>query len=103
MALTESQKLKLAQILGTDYIAVNDQIFNLGSSYITAEVESMLQAQIDRWESGVGTNFVKVQPDSANKGVSIDPEREKSDIRRNIANLLYMKGFAPSQTRLVRG
>lgn len=103
MALTEAQKLKLAQILGTDYIEVNDQVFNLGATYITAEVESQLQAQIDRWEAGAGTDFVKVEPDGSNKGVSIDPERERRDIRKNIANLLYMKGYGSPHIRLVRG
>ena len=103
MALSESQKLKLAQILGVDYIEVNDQVFNLGSAWITAEVEAQLQAQIDRWESGVGTDFVKVEPNGTNKGVSIDPEREKNDIRKNIANLLYLKGYASGRMRLVRG
>lgn len=103
MALTESQKLKLAQILGVDYIEVNDQVFNLGSAWITAEVETQLQAQIDRWDAGVGTNFVKVEPNATNKGVSIDPEREKSDIRKNIANLLYLKSYRTGGVRLVRG
>lgn len=103
MALTESQKLKLAQILGTDYVAVNDQVTNLGTAYITAEVESQLQSQIDRWDAGAGTDFVKVEPDTSNKGVSIDPERERKDIRKNIANLLYMKGYGSQHIRLVRG
>lgn len=102
MALTEQQKLKLAGILGVDYIEVNDQIFNLGSAWITPAVEAELLAQIDRWEAGIGTNFVKVRPDSSNKGVDIDPEREKADIRRRIANLLYLKGRA-SGVRLARG
>lgn len=103
MALSESQKLKLAQILGVDYIEVNDQVFNLGASYITAEVETQLQAQIDRWDSGIGTNFVRVEPQGTNKGVSIDPEREKADIRRNIANLLYLRDYHGRGMRTVRG
>lgn len=103
MALSEAQKLKLAQILGVDYIEVNDQIFNLGVSYITPEVETQLQAQVDRWDSGIGTNFVKVEPQGSNRGVSIDPEREKADIRKNIANLLYLTDYRPSGMRTVRG
>lgn len=104
MALSEAQKLKLAQILGVDYIEVNDQIFNLGSTWITAEVETRLLAEIDRWDAGAGTNFVAVEPNAANKGVSIDPKRERADIRRNIANLLYLKDYpGAGGTRLRRG
>lgn len=105
MALTESQKLKLAQILGTDYITVNDQIFNLGTSYITAEVETQLIAQITRWEAGAGTEFVSIEPNTANYGARIDPELEKNDIRKNVANLLYLTDifFGSGQVRLVRG
>lgn len=105
MALTESQKLKLAQILGTDYITVNDQIFNLGTSYITAEVETQLIAQITRWDAGAGTEFVSIEPNTANYGARIDPELEKNDIRKNVANLLYLTDifFGGGQVRLVRG
>lgn len=104
MALTEAQKLKLAQILRTDYITVNDQIFNLGTAYITPEVETLLLAQIDRWESGVGSDFVSVEPNLANFGARIDPNLEKADIRRNIANLLYLDDLlVGGQISLARG
>jgi hypothetical protein len=104
MALTEAQKLKMAQIIGVDYITVNDQIFNLGTAYITAEVETQLLAQIARWDAGAGTDFVSVEPNTANFGARIDPNLEKADIRKNIANLLYLTDFLPSgQIRLVRG
>jgi hypothetical protein len=103
MALTETQKLKLAQILGTDYITVNDQIFNLGTAYITAEVETQLIAQITRWDAGAGTDFVSVEPNTANYGARINPDLEKADIKRNIANLLYLKDYLGTQIRLVRG
>lgn len=104
MALTESTKLKLAQILGMDYITVNDQIFNLGSVYITPAVEDLLQEQIDRWDAGVGTDFVSIEPNTANYGARIEPELEKKDIRRNIANLLYLtESMNGGGVALVRG
>lgn len=103
MALTEAQKLKLAQILGVDYITVNDQIFNLGTAYITAEVETQLIAQITRWDAGAGTDFVSVEPNTANFGARIDPNLEKADIRKNIANLLYLRDYMSGQISLVRG
>lgn len=104
MALTESQKLKLAQILNTDYITVNDQIFNLGVAYITPAVETLLLEQIDRWDAGVGSDFVAIEPNTANYGAKIDPNLEKADIRKNIANLLYLTDFlGGGQVVLVRG
>lgn len=105
MALTEANKLKLAQILGVDYIMVNDQIYNLGSTYITAEVESMLLAEIDRWDAGAGNDFVSVEPNTANYGARIDPSLEKADIRKNIANLLYLTDLVggTGQIAFVRG
>lgn len=103
MALTETEKLKLAQILQVDYIEVNDQIFNLGATWITPAVEEQLRAQIERWDAGIGTDFVSVEPNTANFGARINPDLEKADIRRSIANLLYLKSYAGGQTRLVRG
>ena len=103
VTLTESEKLKCAQILGVDYIEVNDQVFNLGDAWITASVETEIRAQIARWDAGVGTDFVSVEPNTANFGARINPELEKADIRRNIANLLYLRDYAGTQVRLVRG
>lgn len=104
MALTEVQKLKLAQILGVNYIEVNDQIFNLGSAWITPAVESLLLEQIDRWEAGVGSDFVSIEPNTANYGARIDPNIEKNDIRRKIANLLYLDDYMTGGgIELVRG
>ena len=104
MALTESQKLKLAQILGVDYITVNDQIFNLGTAYITPAVEEELLNQIDRWDAGIGSDFVSIEPNIANYGARIDPKLEKADIRKNIANLLYLTDLLPfGSVSLMRG
>ena len=103
VTLTESEKLKCAQILGVDYIKVNDQVFNLGDEWITASVETEIRAQIARWDAGAGSNFVSVEPNTANFGARIDPELEKADIKRNIANLLYLTDLTSGEVRLVRG
>jgi hypothetical protein len=103
MALTETEKLKLAQILQVDYIEVNDQIFNLGTEWITPAVEEQLREQIERWDSGIGSNFVSVEPNTANFGARINPDLEKVDIRQSIANLLYLRNYVGGQTRLMRG
>ncbi len=110
MAFTEDEKLNIAQILGVTYIDVNDQIFNLGTAYITAAVEAQVRAQLTRWTTA-GANFVRVHPRERNYGVEINSENEKEDIRRNIATLLYLtetvyggsgKG-ARSQVQILRG
>lgn len=106
MAFTEAEKLKVAMILNTDYVTINDQIYDLGVTYITAEVETLVRAQITRWDAGAGSDFVSVVPNTANYGAQIDPELEKADIRRNLTNLLYLTdllGGNSSQVRLVRG
>lgn len=105
MAFTEAEKLKIAKILGTDYIEVNDQIFNLGTDWITAEVETQVRAEITRWDAGIGTDFVSIEPNTANYGARIDPNLEKDDIRSNIANLLYLTDYVKrsSGVSLVRG
>ena len=105
MAFTETEKLKIAKILGTNYVEVNDQIFNLGETWITATVETQVRAEITRWDAGAGTDFVSVEPNAANYGARIDPELEKEDIRRNIANLLYMSDYnkTSGQVVLMRG
>ena len=101
MALTESQKLKCARILGVTYIEVNDKITNLGTNYITAQVESDIQTELDRWDE-VYEKFTVITPNVANSGASVDPERRKADIRKNLSLLLYFEGEAGTTNRLQR-
>jgi hypothetical protein len=107
MAFTESEKLDIATILGVTYIDVNDQIFNLGTAYITAEVETKVRAQLTRWETA-GSSFVRVHPRERNYGVETNSENEKNDIRRNIATLLYLTDWLQANSsggaqRITRG
>lgn len=105
VTLTEAEKLNIAKILNTDFVTINDQIFNLGTAYITPAVETAIRAELTRWSSGAGSEFVTVEPNTANFGARINPELEKADIRRNLANLLYLNDLLDSSTsiRLVRG
>ena len=105
ITLTESEKLTIAKILNTDYVTVNDQLFNVGDVYITPAVETQVRAEITRWNSGAGSDFVSVEPNAANYGARINPDLEKADIRRNLANLLYLTDLLDDSTsiRLVRG
>lgn len=101
ITLTESEKLKVAKILNTDYITVNDQIFNLGESYITPAVETAVRAELTRWDAGAGNDFVSVEPNTANYGARINPELEKADIRRNLTNLLYLNDLLDNSAGIV--
>lgn len=104
-SLSETDKLKIAKILGVDYVTINDQIFNLGSAYVTDAVVTMVQAEITRWDAGVGSDFVNIEPNTANYGARINPDNEKADIRKNIATLLYLQDLIGSfnTVSLVRG
>jgi len=107
MAFTESEKLDIAEVLDVDYIEVNDQIFNLGTAYITAAVETKVRAQLTRWATA-GYSYVNIHPKEANKGAEIRANAPKDAIRRNIANLLYMSDWLNRNTtggaqRITRG
>lgn len=86
--LTEAEKLDIAMILGVTYIDVNDKVTNLGDNYITAAVETKIRTELTRWTTA-GVDFVKVHPREKNFGAEIDPEREKLDIKKRLAALLY--------------
>ena len=105
MALTESQKLDIATILGVTYIEVQEQVTYLGSTHLTSEVESKISNELDRWTTA-GTKFTRIVDKETNYGAVIDPEKEKDDIRKNLATLLYftelMKGGSGTGARLQR-
>jgi membrane protease subunit (stomatin/prohibitin family) len=104
MALSEEQKLKLARALGVTYITVNDQITNLGSTYITAEVETQLGALITEYFSNsVNRNATRIVAMEANFGAEINPERTRDLIRQDMAILLYLTDLINSGQRLMRG
>lgn len=66
-----------------------------------ADTQSAVELQMERWETA-GVDFVKVHPNVRNFGAEINPEREKADIRQNIAILLEFPLAMVSNTRLVR-
>jgi hypothetical protein len=97
VALTEAQILKCARILGVTYIDVNDKITNLGTNYITAQVQTDIAAELLRWDTA-GIDFVSIEPQEKNFGARIDPEKQKNDIRKNLATLLYFTELRFSST-----
>lgn len=76
-------------ILGLNYIEVNDKITYLGTTYVTAAVETKIRTELTRWDEGVGTDFVSIEPMGQNFGARIDPEKEKQDVKKRLASLLY--------------
>lgn len=104
MAFTEDEKLRIAELLQTDYVAVNDQIFNLGAAYITAAVEAQVREYLDEWfEGGAGSDTTVVEPNDKNFGARIDPEKRRAQIRLAVSGKLYLKPPMSGGIRLVRG
>lgn len=105
MALTESQKLKIAKILGVTYIEVQEQVTYLGSTHLTSEAEAQIGEEIERWET-VATDYTNIRPNVKNFGAEINYNDQKSDIRKNLATLLYFTELMKSSgitSRVMRG
>jgi hypothetical protein len=101
--LTEDEKLDVCEICRVNIIELNHRLLWFEAK-ITPAVTDKVRALIERWKSGVGTDFVAVEPTTTNKGVSIDPNREKNDIRRTIANYLWITDLMTSTSnKIVRG
>jgi hypothetical protein len=103
--LTESQRISIVKILeNVTMLDISEQDAWLGSTYLTTAVKAAIDAEITRWNTA-GSKFTSIKPLSENKGASIDPEREKDDIRGNIAKLLQRPDWAGSglTVQLYRG
>jgi hypothetical protein len=102
MALTEANELKVCKILGVLYQDLEYQLALLSTDF-TSERQSQVETELDRWDAGAGTKFTKIKANERNFGAEIDPEREKNDIRKNIAYLLERPDWAGgSSSRIVR-
>lgn len=104
MALTEAQKLSVAEILRVTVIDINDQITWLGDTYATSAWQTKVEAELTRWDTA-GVNFTAVEPKEANFGARIDPTDAKNDIRSNLASLFQRDDWraASASNRTVRG
>lgn len=107
MAFTADEKISIANIVGIDLINLDERLDYYTPTWITPEVETAVQAEIARW-STAGGEFTSIEPKESNKGVRVDSGLEKNDIRRNIANLLFLTDYlgaaaGSSQGVLVRG
>jgi hypothetical protein len=101
MALSETNELKVAQILNLMVVVVEEQI-NLMDDRFTATVQTEIEAQIAIWDSGIGTKTTSLSPTESNKGVKTDPYAARNDVKRNIAILLERPDWASSGGRLSR-
>jgi len=90
MAFSATNKLKICKILGVNSTKLNERL-EYFAAYINAEVETQVVAEIERWDDGAGTKFIWAEPNVKNFGGGFDPEREKRDIRNNIAILLFFE------------
>lgn len=105
MALSPAQVNKVATILQVTPLHIEGQIIWL-SDRMTSVLQTAIEDEIDRWDAGIGTNFIDVDPNLANFGAIIRADREKNDIRKNIATLLERPEWARGnamQIEMVRG
>lgn len=92
MAFTSAQKNKICKILRIELPILENQL-SLETEDITAQTETDVIAELTRWDAGAGTSFVKVHPCERNYGVETNSEKEKDDIRQNIATLLLLTDY----------
>ncbi len=93
MPLTEANKNKVARILGITPLDVTAQIVYLGSNF-TDQVQIDIEAELTTWNTA-GAKFVNVNSNLKNFGAEIRPDRQKNDIRHNIAVMLQRLDWSP--------
>lgn len=92
MPFTETQQLNICKIVGIT-ADVLDYVLGFYGGLITAEVESQVADELDRWDTA-GGKFVALEPTESNYGVRTDSDNLKNDIRKNIITLLYLGEYA---------
>lgn len=101
-----SQQAKLVKILRINAIDLGERLTYVADQ-ITAEMKTEVVSLIAEWESGsVSRNTTRIKPFGENDGVDYDPERQRSIIKGEIAELLFCADLMTSgngQMRLVRG
>lgn len=89
MAFTEKEELDICRVLGVSPLTLKAHLIELGDD-LTDTVEEEVLAELERWASGAGSDFVRVHPKERNFGAEINPSDERADIKRNIAILLQL-------------
>ena len=93
MALSEENELKVCRILGVQPMDLDYQLTLLDTTF-TSTRQSAVEAEIERWDAGAGVKFTRIKDKESNYGAIIDPEKEKADIRKNIAVMLERPDWA---------
>lgn len=88
MEFTETQKLNICKVLGISLPTLDSHLNTLPAGYISETVITQVDAELTRWSNGAGSDFVRVEAKERNFGAVIDPSKERSDIKKNIAILL---------------
>lgn len=88
MALTETQLLKIAKILGQTPGLVDLQITLMGT--MSAARQTAIEAELTLWDAGPGavTEWARLVPKESNKGVETNPDKDADRIRMAIAGYL---------------
>lgn len=108
MALTEAQRITVAGILGITPDILYTHIIS-GAFELTTAKQTRVEALLTAWAAGPGavTEWAKLHPREANKGVETDPDRDANTIRIELANLLERPDWANSASsyefEMVRG
>jgi hypothetical protein len=88
MAFTPAEKLSISRIVGMTPTLLDAHLLSLGAA-LTADVETAVRAELARWTTtGAGSVFTKFTPTESNRGLNLNSDGEKSDIRGNIRLLL---------------
>lgn len=90
MTLTEAEKLDIAKVLEVTYQTVNDQLTDLGDTWITSAVEADIRELITEWETA-RDEHQSIEPKDRNFGVRYDPAAKRRRIQQEMANLIYLK------------
>lgn len=92
MALSEENEIEICKILNIEPSVLDYQLSYISTDFTTAR-QTAVEAEIERWATK-GKKFTKIE--GGEFAAFIDPEREKNDIRKNIAVLLERPEWASS-------
>lgn len=84
----ETKRLKITEILGITTLQLGVKL-DAYAEHLTAAVETRVDAQITRWESGIGEDFDTIEARGENFGLNTNPESERDDVREKIMKHLF--------------
>lgn len=105
--MTEPQQIAITEILGITRDSLTSQLVYLGAR-LTQGVIDRIAAHITSWNAGIGSNWIDIEPNTANFGAKIKRSAAREQIQNAIANLLEMENYSPGgsghyEVELTRG